>query len=259
MGLFGKRRAGVESAAPSAAIDGIDLSAYDLKGLAADVRSIVSVPGAIAQAAKYALSIPLIIAAVTWLVFRSRMAGWVLVPFTAVALALAFLGALVLGGYFVARKRLDTVEQASERVVTMLGEMHVDLTKARSTDTTVQQVAVGLLDDAVLPIVFGALGDGIIARTVTKAPMNLVKKTVIAAVTALPDRQLGQLVDQAADSVGGIADRLPALTAQYEGLKNNLTPTVHKISTRALGSILTLTIVAWIPLFLWLLLGLVLS
>ncbi len=84
---------------------GIDFAKYELDELGANIRSIVDVPGAIGQALKYVLTIPFVVAIVVWIVFSSRIAAWIFVPFV--------IGAFVLGGYFVARKRVDLVAGAS--------------------------------------------------------------------------------------------------------------------------------------------------
>jgi len=249
---------------------GIDFAKYELDQLGNDIRSIVDIPGAIGQALKYVLTLPFVVAILTWVVFSSRMSGWALVPFTFIAFLLSFLGALVLGGFFVARKRLDLVATASNRVVDVIGEMHTDvvLVKDGHAGTSVQGVAVGLLENAIFPAVFGtinasaetALGPlGRFTSSVTKAPMKMVQKSVISAVQSLPDKEIGQIVTDVGQAVPAASAGVERLTAEYTQARNKIEDIVSKVSRTALGSTLGLAALASIPLLIWLVLGWLLS
>lgn len=247
----------------------LDFSKYGLEQLGQDVRSLVDIPGAIGQTAKYALTLPFVVAIGTWLVFNGRM-GWPLAPFTFVAFMLSFAASMVIGGYFVARKRLDTVASASSRVVDVIGEMHADVEQLRDghAETSVQAVAVGLLENAILPAVFGTLTTtaetaagplGRIASTVTKAPMKLVEKSVISAVKALPDRKIGDVVDGVGAALPDADSTLSGLRQEYTSVRDKMESIVARVSRTAVGSVLGLAMIAAIPLLIWLVLGWLLS
>lgn len=247
----------------------LDFSKYGLEKLGEDVRSLVDIPGAIGQAAKYALTLPFLVALVTWLVFNGRM-GWPLPPFTFVAFALSFGASLVIGGFFVTRKRLDTVASASSRVVDVIGEMHADVEQLRDghAETSVQQVAVGLLENAILPAVFGTLTTtaetamgplGRLASTATKAPVKLVEKSVISAVKALPDRKIGEVVDDVGAALPDTDSALSKLRREYTTVRDKMESIVARVSRTAVGSVLGLAFFTAIPLLIWLVLGWVLS
>jgi len=72
------------------------------------------------------------------------------IPFALVAFMLSFFGSVVIAGFFVTRKRLDLVADASNRLVDVAGEMHADiiLVKDGHSGTSVQGVAIGLLENA---------------------------------------------------------------------------------------------------------------
>ena len=246
--------------------DDVDFSEYELGKLGDDIRSLVDVPGAVLQAAKYALAIPIGIALLTWIAYGSRMAGWALVPFTVIAAGLSLLGAIVIGGFFVTRRRLDTVADASNRVVTVIGDMHGDVARIRGgqSETSVQKVAVGLLENAIFPAVFGtvaataetALGPlGKIASQVTKVPMAMVQKSVVTAIGSLPDHEIGDMATNSTETAAALAD----LTTEYTHAKDRVEGIVARVSRAALGSVLGLAVVASIPLLIWLGLGFVLT
>jgi len=241
----------------------LDFSKYELDALGDDIRSVVNIPGAIGQAAKYAFTLPFVVAIITWVVFNSRMATWVLLPFSAGALVLAFGASTIIGGYFVTRKRLDTVVDASGRVVNVIGEMHTDVNQIRDgqAQTSVQQVAIGLLENAVFPAVFGtittaaetSLGPlGRLSSRVTKAPMNMVQKSVLSAIEALPDKEIGQLVDDVADKLPEMSAKRDKLNTEYRQIRDRMDNIVIGVSRTALRSVIGLAVVAAIPLFVWL-------
>lgn len=243
----------------------LDFSKYGLEQLGEDVRSLVDVPGAIRQTAKFGLTLPFVVALVTWLIFSSRM-GWPLLPFTFVAFVLSFGASMVIGGFFLARKRLDTVASASSRVVDVIGEMHADVEQVRdgNAETSVQQVAVGLLENAILPAVFGTLTTtaetamgplGRMASTVTKAPMKLVEKSVISAVKALPDRKIGAVVDDVGAALPNTDGALSQLRREYATVRDKMESIVARVSRTAVGSVLGLALIAAIPPLIWLALG----
>ena len=249
---------------------GIDFAKYELDKLGDDIRSIVDVPGAIGQALKYAITLPFLVAIITWAVFSSRMATWVLIPFSTVAFVLSLLAAGVIGGFFVARKRLDLVADASNRVVDVVGEMHGDVVRIKDghAGTSVQQVAVGLLENAVFPAVFGtinttaenALGPlGRFSSGITKAPLNMVQKSVISAIESLPDREIGQIVDDASDAVPAAAAGIERISTEYNQARAKVEGIVSTVSRTALGSTLGLAAAASIPLLIWLVIGWVAS
>lgn len=249
---------------------GIDFAKYELDELGNDIRSIVDVPGAIGQALKYVLTLPVLVAVITWAVFSSRMSTLALVPFSFIAFLLSFFGALVIGGFFVARKRLDLVADASNRVVDVIGEMHTDVVRVKDghAGTSVQGIAVGLLENAIFPAVFGtitataetAMGPlGRLSSTVTKAPMNMVQKSVISAIRSLPDKEIGQIVSEVGEAVPAASAGLQQLTTEYTQARDKIEGIVSKVSRTALGSTLGLAAFASVPLLIWLVLGWLLS
>lgn len=246
--------------------DDLDFSEYELGKLGEDIRSLVDLPGAVFQAAKYVLVLPLIVAVLVWIAFGSRMANWALVPFTFIAAGLSLFGAIVIGGFFVARRRLDTVADASTRIVSVIGDMHGDVARIRGgqSETSVQKVAVGLLENAIFPAVFGtvtasaetALGPlGKIASQVTKVPMAMVQKSVVNAIGSLPDREIGSLAADATESASALSE----LADDYTRTKDKVEGIVAKVSRTALGSVLGFALVASIPLIIWLIFGFVLT
>jgi len=273
MGLF-KRSTAEPASGPSTAADdvtsAIDFAAYDLDTLGQKIRSIVDIPGAFGQAAKYAFTLPLVVAISTWFVFSSRMAAWALVPFTFISLCLALVASMIVGGFLVARKRLDTIVEASGQVVGVIGDMHADISQIKDgqAETSVQKVAVGLLENAIFPAVFGTLTTtaetslgplGRFAGSVTKAPMNLVQKSVVSAIQALPDKEIGQLVDDAGAKVPAATTKITELGNQYSQVRGGLEGIVGRVSQMALRSMLGLAFSASIPLLIWLAIGWVLS
>lgn len=271
MGWFGAKKESVSE--PPAGVDtttGIDFAKYELDELGSDIRSIVDLPGAIAQAAKYAFGIPIVVVIVVWIVFSSRMGSVGLFFFALVAFGLSFFGSVVIGGYAVARRRLDLVAAASNRVIDTIGVMHTDVVQVKDghAGTSVQQVAVGLLENAIFPAVFGtirasaetALGPfGRFTNRVTSAPMAMVQRTVISAVESLPDKEIGQIVDDAGARMPDATDRLAGLRTQYEAVRDRVDHLVAGVTRTALGSSLGFALVASVPLFAWLVVGWVLS
>lgn len=270
MGWFGRKQ---PSATPAAApvtdaATGIDFSSYELAALSNDVRSIIDVPGAVAQTAKWAFGIPLLVGAVSWIGFSGRMSNLALVAFVFGAMVLSFAAGVVIGGYFVVRKRLDTVADASRRVVAVMGEMHADVVRIRDgrADTSVHEVAVGLLENAVFPLVFdtltgtaeSALGPlGIVAERAARAPRKLVQRSVISAVGALPDRKLGQLLRDSTNAMPVAADLVTAVNGEYQRVRDNIEGIVAKVSRTTLASVLGLAVVSMIPLVIWVVIGIV--
>ena len=268
MGLFGRKKDAQDSAADTGVDDttGIDFAKYELDALGNDIRSIVDIPDAIGQALKYVLTIPFIVAIVAWGVFSSRMSTLALVPFTFIAFLLSIMGAMVIGGFFVARKRLDLVADASNRVVDVIGEMHADVVRVKDghAGTSVQGVAVGLLENAIFPAVFGTLNAtaetamgplGRFSSTITKAPMNMVQKSVISAIRSLPDKEIGEIATSVGQAIPAATEGLAQLTSEYEQARDKIEGIVSTVSRTALGSTLGLAAIATIPLVIWLALG----
>jgi len=273
VGLFGRDKndkvlndwsGSVESA-------GINFANYDLSGLGDDVRSIVDLPDAMIKTAKWAFGLPIAVGILSWIIFSGRMAGWVLVPFVLGAMVLSTLTAVFVGGFFVARTRLDTVSTATNRVVSVIGEMHADVVQVKQghSSTSVQQVATGLLEHAIFPVVFGVVEGmapgsasgplGAIRSKVTGAPMQLVQKSVIAAVAKLPDKEIGTVVDDLAGAMPEISSTLTELNANYQRVAGEVDGVVARVSKATLGSVITAAVLATIPLLLWLILGWVAS
>lgn len=249
---------------------GIDFAKYGLDELGDDIRSIVDVPGAIGQALKYVLTIPIVVALVSWIVFSSRMATWVQIPFTFVAFVLSFLGAFVIGGFFVARKRLDLIADASNRVVDVVGEMHADVVRVKDghAGTSVQGVAIGLLENAIFPAVFGTLNAtvetamgplGRFSSSITKAPMNMVQKSVISSIQSLPDKKIGEIVADVGEALPGAVAGADRIASEYNQAREKIEGIVATVSRTALASTLGLAGFASLPLAIWLVIGWLLS
>ncbi len=272
MPLFGrKKRDDVlndwEGANPTA---GIDFSSYDLDGLRDDVVSIVDLPDAMKKTAKWAFGIPIAVGILSWVIFSSRMAGWVLVPFVLGAVVLSVVGSVFIGGFFVARKRLDTVSQATNRVVTVVGEMHADVLQVKegASQTSIKEVATGLLEHAIFPIVFG-MAEGFAANAsgpfskisgrATDYSMGLVQKSVIGAVNKLPDHEIGSVVEDASALMPQLTEALSELNGTYQRVAGDIENIVGRVSKATLGSVIGAAAVAMIPLLLWLVIGWVAS
>jgi len=271
MGIFGRDKE--KSYEPPSTVDpatGIDFAKYGLEQLGEDIRSIVNIPGAVAQAAKYALGIPVVVSTIYWIVFSARMRAFVLLPFSVVTFLLSLVGALVIGGFFVARKRLDTVADASDRVLGVINEMHTDVIRVKegASGASVQDVAIGLLENAIFPAVFGTLTTaaentmgpvGRFASSVTKAPMKLVEKSVIDGIRSLPDHELGKVVIDVGESLPAVTSQVNRLAADYQTVRDKMETIVGRVSKAALGSVLGVAGVTSIPLLLWLVFSWVVS
>ena len=270
MGWFSRKEKAHEPASTVDEATGLDFAKYGLDQLGEDIRSIVNIPGAIGQAAKYAVTLPFVVAIVYWAVFSSRMSSVALVPFSIVAFLLSLVGSMVVGGFFVARKRLDTVADASDRVLGVINEMHSDVIRVKEghSGTTVQEVAIGLLENAIFPAVFGtmntaaetALGPiGRFASGVTKAPMKLVEKSVISGIQALPDKELGKIVTDIGESLPAVTAEVDRLQTEYGQVRSKMESIVDTVSRTALGSVLGVAAATSLPLAVWFLLSWVLT
>ncbi len=273
MGLFGKKDDDVLNnwSAQSADTSGIDFTKYDLTTLGDDVASIVSIPGAVAQAAKWALGLPIVIGIVSWIVFSGRMSAWILVPFVFGAMFLSALGSTFVGAYFVARKRLDLVSQATTRVVTVVNEMHTDVVQVKEgvSTTSVKALSKGLLENAIFPMAFGFVegmapdaGGGMISKLssrFTDVPLKLVQKSVIGAVDRLPDKEIGSLANDLTGSMPDMSTMLSDLNATYQRISGEIEGVVASVSKATLTSAIGAAVVAMVPLLIWLAIGWVAS
>lgn len=255
---------------PKRAAAALDFTSYDLDELRDDVRSVVDVGGAISAVTRWAIGAAAVAAIVSWIIFQSRIdSGAIAIIFALVAGVCAIpLGAAV-GGWLLARRRLNIVTEASGRVVDVVGQMHGDVLQLRAgtAETSVQQVAVSLLQEAVFPAVFGTVNStaegllgplSFIAGRVTKAPMKVVEHSVVAAIEALPDRQIGELVDGAVGALH-VDDAVRGVNDHYVQVRGDLTSIVAKVSRTSLIVALTLLMAASMPLIIWLLIGWVAS
>ena len=273
MGLFdrGKRSDRVQDDVEVADTSGIDFSKYDLSTLGDDVASIVSIPNAVAQAAKWAFGLPIVVGIISWIVFSGRMSGWALVPFVLIAMFLSVFGSVFIGGYFVARQRLDLVSQATNRVVTVVNEMHTDVVQIKegASTTSVKALSKGLLENAIFPVAFGFVegmapdaGGGIISKLgsrFTDAPMKLVQKSVIGAVDRLPDKQIGSLASDLTNSMPEMSNMLSELNDNYQRIAGDIESVVSGVSKATLTSAISAAAVATVPVLLWLVFGWVVS
>jgi len=248
--------------APSA----LDFSTYELEGLRCDVKAIVTPRGAIGGVAKWGLGIPVAVCLVVWLVFMSRIdSSLVLVAFSVLAGLLAVPAGVLVGGWRVAGKRLDNVTLATGRIVDVVGEMHTDIVKLHQghAETSVRQVAVGLLEEAVFPVVFGSvttvaegvLGPaGFLADKAARGPMKLVERSVIAAIEGLPDRQIGQLSAGAAEAVD-LNQRVNHVCDEYQVVRGRMTGVVDRVGHTSRRIAISATFAATLPLVVWLIIG----
>ena len=223
-----------------------------------------SIPAAIASTAKWAIGLPIAVAIITWLVFSSRTSGAVAVLIAFGAALLSILSAVLLGGALVAKKRLAIVSQAADRVVDALGEVHSDVVmlKDGASRTTVQELSIGLLQHAVLPIVFGvvegasgASSGGVVGKVAslgTDRSMKLVEKSVIAAVKRLPDRELGSIVSDMSDTLPATAEAVATINNEYQRIGSGIEGIVARVSKATVGSSFVAAGLALIPLLLWL-------
>lgn len=275
MGLFGRGRddnqADQTSATANASTDstltsGIDFSAYDLSTVRDDVRSIVDLPTAIAKTARWAFGIPVGVGVLVWIFFSSRMSGWAFIPYVLIAMLLAAPAGALIGGLLVARRRLDTVSQATSRVVNVVGEMHADVMQVRqgAEQTSVKQVATGLLEHAVFPIVFG-VAEGFAANAsgpfsrfsgqATEFSLGLVQKSVVGAVDRLPDREIGSILDGSGEAVADVTAALTELNGTYQQVVGGIDGVVGTVSKATLGSLVGAAFLSLVPLTIWLVIG----
>ena len=89
MGWFSKKETPHEPPSTVDQTTGIDFAKYELDQLGNDLRSIVDIPGAIGQALRVVVLLPVVVALVTWIVFSGRMSAVVFVPFALVAFVLS--------------------------------------------------------------------------------------------------------------------------------------------------------------------------
>lgn len=267
MGLFG----GDESEPPvidgellvgadASTFQGIDFAKYNLDGLSDDIKSIIDIPGAIARVAKWAFVTPVLVGILTWVVFSPRMSGIGTFFFSFGAVILSIMAAVVLGGFAVARQRLDIASQATTRVVNVVGEVHSDVVELKegASSTTVRQMAVGITQHAILPVVFGVAeaSAGPLARLGSSGSlMRVVEKSVVNAVSRLPDHEIGSMVDEGAGLASDTASMLGRLDDEYQRVVGNVEGVVQSVSRATLGSLLTFAGISLIPLVLYLIAG----
>lgn len=269
MGIFGRdKKDDLLNDWSNADSSGIDFSKYNLTSLGDDVRSIISLPDAMAQIAKWAFGIPIVIGILSWIVFSGRMSGWLFVPFVLGAMALSVLGSVFIGGFFVARKRLDTVSEATNRVVNVVGEIHRDVVQVKdgASSTSVKAVAGGLVEHAIFPMAFGVVegmaGGGMFSSVTsrfTSMPMNLVQKSVLGAIDRLPDKEIGQVTSDLTSMMPDMSATLGGLNDEYQRIAGEIEGIVAGVSKATLGSVVGVAALSMVPLMFWLILGWLIS
>lgn len=241
---------------------GIDFEKYELGQLGEDIRAMVDVPGAVIQASKWALGIPIVVALISSGVFSGRMSNWILIPFVFGVFVLSLLASIVFGVYAVTRKRLNLVTDASGRVVNTLGEMHSDVVELKegAADTSMQKVAIGLFENAIFPMVTGAVSAtsgplSFITSRAIKVPMSLIERSVVAAIKVIPDRKIGEIVDDQAESIGALTEVTNQIGETYQSISVRIDEFVGLVSRKTLGSLIGVGVASMLPLLIWLLVG----
>jgi len=215
---------------------------------------------------RWILGLQFVVVTLTAILFASRFDSglWLGVFSILAGLAAAPLAATV-GGWVLGRRRLAAATDASERMVDVVGLIHADVVRLRAgtADASVREVAVGILDEAVFPAVFGTVGTtaegllgplGFLARRATRAPLELVERTVTGAITSLPDRKLGDLLDGTADAVAGL-DVAQSVAEDYTAARDRVTSVVERVARTSGVVAVGLTVVSVVPLIVWWLFG----
>lgn len=247
--------------------EALDFSSYDLDGLRDDIGQVLDFGRAVSTMTKWMLGLQLAVVVATWVAFAGRFdSGVWLGLFAVIAGVVSAPLAATVGGWVLARRRLDAVTEASSRVVEVVGLMHADVVRLRrgSAETSVQKVAVSILEEAVFPTVFGTVNTtaegvlgpvGFLARRATRAPFRLVERSAIRAVSSLPDRDIGRLVDGATEAVGGLDGFAASIADQYSGVGERIGSIVGRVARTSLVVGFGLAVGSTVPIALWWLLG----
>ena len=249
--------------------DDLDLENYDVRAIASDLTEIANLPKAVAATASRAALVPLVVAVVTWIVFAGRM-GWPLFFFVIIAAILSLGFAAVLAVALFTRRQIDKVNDASDRVLGVVSQMHGDLATLRSSNAqlTVRATATTLSNDVVFPMLeemavntASSLLPGPlekVARSMIGVPLGVIEKSIAAGIDALPLGALDAAINLGDGEVdpdgdeGALVDRaVRELTDRYADIQSSLEGLVAKVMNRSLIPFVLTASATAIPLVLW--------
>ena len=249
----------------------IDLEAYDLDGLRADVSELVDLQQLAVRTFQWTVLGPLVVGLLTWIYFSGRMPTWALVPFDLVAVVLSLVGAALAAVFIVMRSKVAAATEAATRTFDVLAMAHGDLEQALDggVEVSVKELAGQILELAVFP----ALEDGVVAvappparflvRPIVWLPTTVVSKTVMAVVDLLPATTLGHLSEDelqaGSDEVGKLRAAFGSLPEDLAEAQLGLERTVNKALNISARPLIIAVGVALLPLLVWLLIGDVLA
>ena len=245
----------------------IDLEAYDLDGLRADVAELADLQQLAVRTFQWTILGPLVVGLGTWIVFSGRMPVWALVPYDAVAIALSLVGSVLAAVFIVLRSKVEAATEAASRTLDVLALAHGDLERALDggVEVSIKELAGQVLELAVFP----ALEDGVVAvapaparflvRPLVWLPSRVVAKTVMAVVDRLPATALGNLSDTqlqtGSDEVGALRSAFESLPEDVGEAQLGLERIVTRVLNASTRPLLIAVIVALLPLVGWLALG----
>lgn len=245
----------------------IDLEAYDLDGLRANVSELVDLQQLAVRTFQWTFTGPLAVGLLTWIYFSGRMPTWVLVPFDLIAIVLSLLGSALAAVFIVMRSKVAAATGAASRTFDVLAMAHGDLEQA--LDGGVEVSVKGLAGQILELAVFPAIEDGIVAvappparflvRPIVWLPTTVVSKTVMAVVDRLPATTLGHLSEEqlqaGSDEVGALRGAFESLPEDLAEAQLGLERTVAKALNISARPLVIAVIIALLPLLGWLLIG----
>lgn len=246
---------------PNLGSSGIDFERYEFEALRNQVLEIINVGSAIWGTGRRTVLGALGVTIVVFLASATAMA-WTIASLVAlITFPLAMVPATAVSAWLVSRNRLDAVTEASSRVIETISMMHSDLNEIRAgaADVSVRQVGSELAQEVVVPLMFGAatrtasgfLGPfASVADRATAIPMRWVQDSVVKAISNMPDKSIGDLVDRAESG----APDLAFLGEQYARVTRGLRTVVESVARGSTVLAMGLATAASVPLVLWLLL-----
>lgn len=187
-----------DGADPKIDLEALDLERYDFPGLRAEINDIVDLPSAVARTARWAVLLTLAGAFLTWLVFRTRMPGLVLVPYLILMAAALAVAAIAVGVTVVLRARVASTRQAADRVVGTVASLHGDYLRIRTgeVDLPMRAMASLLTRELVFPALLSSGSNLFATATTTTGPVGLLLRLASRPV-------LGVIEDQVLDALDG--------------------------------------------------------
>lgn len=258
----------------------LDLDQYDLPGLRSDISEILDLPNAVVDIAKSSTRFVFLGGFGLWLVFRPRMALWALAPYLAVLITTLLLAVTAFSVFAVLRKRLQATDEAADRTLFTVAAMHGDLIEHKSTggELPLREVASFLTQTLVFPILTGSAGAMLDSAATVSGPVGFLSGRVLTIALGQVERRVLEALDeiqeeqtenpppppvdgQVVDSWENLpVDQIPnEIRGFYEDVHRYLSRVVDGVEVVTIGGAYLTTVLAFIPFFIVLVLGFVLS